>query len=530
MRDQALLDKIDLHLIRVLHTVLTERSVSRAAIRLGMYQPAVSAALKRPARAVGRPAAGALGLGHGAHRRRAAHDRARGQHPARGRDAVQRRARLRSADRRHHLPHRGQRLPGPAVPAAAGGAGQERRRRCATSRSIRCRPTPTTTRTWRSGQVDLVIGNWLKPPDDLHMARLFGDEMVSLVNKDHPAVRRGWDLESWLAAEHIAPTPLHPGARGHHRPDARRDGPAAQHHGALRALRPDPDMVASSLLVLTTGRQYCERFVDAAAGRRSSIAPSRCRASCTTSCGTSAPIRRARRAGCASASRRWRRRCGLAVPARGRPRLDRIPEKTSFAPASRCGRERHERHKNETETSAMNRNREQAPSPASGHVESARPRPCARSGWACERLFKLSEHNTTVRTELVAGLTTFLTMAYIIFVEPVDPRRRGHAEGRGVRRHLPDRRAGHRASWRLYANYPIALAPGMGLNAYFAYVVVLADGLHLAGGAGRGVHLGLPVPARHGVQAARADHPRHPAVRCGSRSRSASGCSWRSSR
>src|SRR4029453_2108482 len=47
MRDQDLLDKIDLHLIRVLHTVLTERSVSRAAIRLGMYQPAVSAALKR---------------------------------------------------------------------------------------------------------------------------------------------------------------------------------------------------------------------------------------------------------------------------------------------------------------------------------------------------------------------------------------------------------------------------------------------------------------------------------------------------
>ena len=47
MRDPSLFDKIDLHLIRVLHTVLTERSVSRAALRLGMYQPAVSAALKR---------------------------------------------------------------------------------------------------------------------------------------------------------------------------------------------------------------------------------------------------------------------------------------------------------------------------------------------------------------------------------------------------------------------------------------------------------------------------------------------------
>ena len=47
MRDHALFDKIDLHLIRVLHTVLTERSVSKAALRLGMHQPAVSNALKR---------------------------------------------------------------------------------------------------------------------------------------------------------------------------------------------------------------------------------------------------------------------------------------------------------------------------------------------------------------------------------------------------------------------------------------------------------------------------------------------------
>lgn len=47
MKPQPLFDKIDLHLIKVLHTVLSERSVSRAAIRLGMYQPAVSSALKR---------------------------------------------------------------------------------------------------------------------------------------------------------------------------------------------------------------------------------------------------------------------------------------------------------------------------------------------------------------------------------------------------------------------------------------------------------------------------------------------------
>ena len=55
MRDQTLFDKIDLHLIRVLHTVLTERSVSKAAIRLGMYQPAVSASLKKLRELAGDP-------------------------------------------------------------------------------------------------------------------------------------------------------------------------------------------------------------------------------------------------------------------------------------------------------------------------------------------------------------------------------------------------------------------------------------------------------------------------------------------
>ena len=53
--ERTLFDRIDLHLIRVLHTVLTERSVSRAAIRLGMHQPAVSAALKRLRELAGDP-------------------------------------------------------------------------------------------------------------------------------------------------------------------------------------------------------------------------------------------------------------------------------------------------------------------------------------------------------------------------------------------------------------------------------------------------------------------------------------------
>ncbi|MCU9948665.1 NCS2 family permease [Pseudomonas sp. PDM13] len=88
-----------------------------------------------------------------------------------------------------------------------------------------------------------------------------------------------------------------------------------------------------------------------------------------------------------------------------------------------------------------------------------------------ERLFKLTEHRTTVRTELAAGLTTFITMAYIIFVNP---------------NIMADAGIDHGAAFvatclaaafgcflmGLYANWPVGLAPGMGLNAFFTYTVV----------------------------------------------------------
>ncbi|MCP8467236.1 NCS2 family permease [Pseudomonas sp. ZM23] len=88
-----------------------------------------------------------------------------------------------------------------------------------------------------------------------------------------------------------------------------------------------------------------------------------------------------------------------------------------------------------------------------------------------ERLFKLSQHGTTVKTELAAGLTTFITMAYIIFVNP---------------NIMADAGINHGAAFvatclaaalgcflmGLYANWPVGLAPGMGLNAFFTYTVV----------------------------------------------------------
>ena len=94
-----------------------------------------------------------------------------------------------------------------------------------------------------------------------------------------------------------------------------------------------------------------------------------------------------------------------------------------------------------------------------------------------ERFFKLRENNTTVKTEVLAGLTTFIALAYIIFVNPNILSEAG----------IPKEAAIASTIWiaalstmvmGVFANYPVALAPGMGLNAFFAYYVCGTLGLH----------------------------------------------------
>jgi AGZA family xanthine/uracil permease-like MFS transporter len=99
------------------------------------------------------------------------------------------------------------------------------------------------------------------------------------------------------------------------------------------------------------------------------------------------------------------------------------------------------------------------------------------------RLFKLPQHGTTVRTELIAGMTTFLTMVYIVFVNPqilgaaqMDPKvvfvNTCLIAGIGS------------IAMGIFANLPVALAPAMGLNAFFAFVVVGAMGISWQTGMG----------------------------------------------
>jgi adenine/guanine/hypoxanthine permease len=89
-----------------------------------------------------------------------------------------------------------------------------------------------------------------------------------------------------------------------------------------------------------------------------------------------------------------------------------------------------------------------------------------------DRQFALTANGTTVRTEFVAGLTTFLTMVYIVFVNPEILSNAGMDRG-AVFVATCLAAAISTLIMALYANYPIALAPGMGLNAFFAFTLVL---------------------------------------------------------
>jgi DNA-binding transcriptional LysR family regulator len=264
--DRTMLDKIDLHLIKVLNTVLVERSVSRAAVRLGMHQPAVSAALKRLRALAGDPilvrsGAGMVPTDAGLRmvEPSAAILRASSMlfSEARAFEAATARVTFRLAASDYLDP-----LFLPRLVAQI--------KTQAPNCLIEIHPLSAQS-DYRAqlaqGQVDVVIGNWATPPDDLHLGRLLGDEVVCLVANHHPAVRHGWRVKneknaaSWLACEHIAPTALQMGARGvidEHLDTLglRRNITVRCPHFSLM-----PAMVASSLLVMTSGRQYCERFI-----------------------------------------------------------------------------------------------------------------------------------------------------------------------------------------------------------------------------------------------------------------------------
>ena len=87
-----------------------------------------------------------------------------------------------------------------------------------------------------------------------------------------------------------------------------------------------------------------------------------------------------------------------------------------------------------------------------------------------QEFFKLKERNTTIRTEVIAGLTTFLSMSYILFVNP-DILSKAGMDIKAVFVATALAAVFGTMMMALYANYPVAQAPGMGMNAFFAFTI-----------------------------------------------------------
>lgn len=266
MKSGVLFDKIDIHLIRVLHTVLAERSVSRTALKMGMSQPAVSAALRQLRAIIGDPL------------------------------LVRSGSSMVPTDLGVHLVGPSARVLEAAEALFVGTREFDPRSETITFRigasdfldplflpqlvtqiklqaplcRIEIRSLSEHIRyadQLASGDLDLVIGNWTQPSEELHRGPLFQDKVVSLVSSSNPVVRRGWNQDAWLQAEHLAPTSTHLGGKGVIDEYLQRIGlqrnivARSQNFGLM------PGMVASTLLVLTTGQHYCERYIKGFGGQ-----------------------------------------------------------------------------------------------------------------------------------------------------------------------------------------------------------------------------------------------------------------------
>ena len=122
-----------------------------------------------------------------------------------------------------------------------------------------------------------------------------------------------------------------------------------------------------------------------------------------------------------------------------------------------------------------------------------------------ERVSKLSEKGTTVKTEILAGLTTFVAMAYIIFVNPSILADAGIPKEAAIAATVWSAVIGS-AAMGLWANFPVAVAPGMGLNASFAVPRLRRPRPALDRGPRCGVLLRHRVPAADGYARPPAAH------------------------
>jgi DNA-binding transcriptional LysR family regulator len=259
MDTRRTLQQIDLYLLTVLHHLLSDRNLSRVAVRLDTNQPAMSAALKRLRELTGDELLVKFG------RDMVLTEFAQGLQ-----------APLASILVQSERLFRGQETFDPKA--------TERVFRIATSDYLDPMFIPRLVVELKSaapkarieirslnieidhreqlgnGTLDLVISNSLLPPEDMHRGVLLTDEIVCLVAKDHPLTHDN-SIARYLASEHVAPMATAPGTSGLVDDHLANQGLSRSVGVYCPYFSLIPAMVADSELVLTTGLRFCSRFV-----------------------------------------------------------------------------------------------------------------------------------------------------------------------------------------------------------------------------------------------------------------------------
>ncbi|HEY9103335.1 LysR substrate-binding domain-containing protein [Chitinimonas sp.] len=206
-------ESIDVHLLRVLHAVLTECSVSNAARRLNQSQPSVSTALRRLRDITGDPIL--------VRSRNGMTPTERGMALLEPVKIALAQIEAIAVQQVRFNPAQSRRVFNIATPdyLNAGLIGQivARLRKQAPQSQVAFHslgPDYDYARALELGELDAVIGNWPQPPEHLRTVPLFEDDVVCLMRAGHPLASRQMKVEDYLQAEHLVPTPYAVGQRG----------------------------------------------------------------------------------------------------------------------------------------------------------------------------------------------------------------------------------------------------------------------------------------------------------------------------
>ncbi|WP_255475017.1 LysR family transcriptional regulator [Pusillimonas sp. ANT_WB101] len=252
-------EPIETSLLRVLHVLLTEQSVSRTAIKLGLSQPAVSNSLRRLRAITGDPLLVRCKNGM------VATERAREilVHTAEALEAIDRITQAPSdfspiQTTREFKIGAPDYLDALFLPNIA-----EMLFKQAPAARLIVHPINAEfdyQGALGSGALDIVVGNWLAPPAQLHTSQLFEDEVVCMLGLHHPLAKKGISLKHYLNMKHLAPTPYVSERTSFI------DGYLAE-HGHKRNIQMTipyfglvPYILMSTDMVFTTGRQFAQHY------------------------------------------------------------------------------------------------------------------------------------------------------------------------------------------------------------------------------------------------------------------------------